>query len=257
MYLNLTHTTIGLKVKTGAAFLLAILFSLNVLTARSQTTTKPVPDKKRTAQWKPQLGQYYFSHKLVYEYEVDKEKGTMKIAVDPVTGALCFEKKDTYGTTAENFDFILAFPDGKYIYCGADDAGKKIKITEILKDLKPDAEKEKDRQQDFADHLKATGNIRTDFGWPSVEYEQTYETSENKDLIWLTEMPFSVSHLYGFELLEGTASLPVPMDYLYLLGSHQLMTELQSKDVKVKLVSIDAEPVIINTKVYKEIKIAD
>lgn len=239
------------------SFLSVFLLILTMSIAQAQVSGKIVPDKKRAAQWKPQLGQYYFSHKLVFEYQVDKEKGQMKIGLDPVTGALCFEKDNTYGNTAESFDFILAFPDGKYIYCGADDGGKKIKIVEIVKDLKPDAEREKDRQQDFADHLKPTGNVRNDFGWPSVEYLQTYETSENKDVIWLTETPFSVSHLYGFELLEGTASLPVSMDYSFLLGPHQLVTEIKSNDTKMKLISIDADPIIVNTKNYKEVKIAD
>ena len=254
------------KVKTGISgmersiIILLLLCGMLVMSQElaAQTNNKPIPDKKRALQWKPDQGQFYFSHKLVYEYrnKADKTSGMLDIWLDPVTGVMCFRKESSFGKTAESYDFILAFPDGKYIYCGTDE-GKKIRITEHVGGVKPDKESQSQRQEDFAAYCLPTGNIREDFGWPSTEYTQSYATSEAKDKLWLTQTPFSVYPLYGLELTEGSAGLPVSFDYIDLLGPNQLVTELDSEDMKLKLIRIDAEPFLAVTRNYKEVKIAD
>ncbi|WP_229252814.1 hypothetical protein [Dyadobacter helix] len=239
----------------GLTVFLGILFWSQI--AAAQVSKKLVPDKKRALQWKPDKGQYYFSHKLVYDYrnKADKTNGTLEIGLDPVTGAMCFRKESSFGK-AGSYEFILAFPDGKYIYCGTED-GKKIRITELVSRLRPDKETQSQRQEDFATYCLPTGNSREDFGWPSVEYQLSYASSEAKDKVWLTQTPFAVYPLYGFELIEGAVSLPVSFDYMHLFGPNQLITELDSEDLKLKLIRIDADPFLALTRDYKEVKIAD
>ena len=235
--------------------ILAFLFTSNLVQA--QAPKKPA--LSRATQWKPEKGQYYFTHALTYEYEnkADKKKGEVVIYVDPVTGTMCFKKENSFGETGKNFDFIIAFQDGKYIYCGSDDAGKKMKITEKVEEVKPDAETVKQQKEDFGTYCLPTGNKRKDFGWESTEYELSYARSEEKDKLWLTTTPFGIYPLYGFELIENVASLPVSFDYTYIFGNRQLVTDMNSKDGTLKLKSYEPNPFLVVTREYPEVKVAD
>lgn len=234
-----------------------ILFSSGNLLA--QTAKKFPVDKQRALQWKPEKGQYYFSHSLVISYEdkVEKTKGEIKIHFDPVTGTLCFRKESSFGESGKSFDFILAFQDGRYMHCGSDENGKKIRTVELVEEVKPDAETKAQQKENFDTYCAATGNKRIDFGLESTEYILSYATSENKDKIWITAMPFSIYPLYGFELIEAAAGLPVSFDYLYLLASNQLLSELDSKEMIFKLKNIGPDPFLAVTKTYTEIKVND
>lgn len=238
-------------------FLLLILFS-NGSYSYGQAAKKILPDKQRAIQWKPEKGQYYFSHSLViaYENKAEKAKGEIKIYFDPVTGTMCFQRESSFGESGKGFDFIIAFQDGRYMHCGTDD-GKKIKNTEKVQDVKPDTEAQSQQKENFDTYCAATGNKRVDFGLESAEYTLSYATSENKDKLWITTMPFNIYPLYGFELIEVAASLPVSFDYLYLLGPNQLITELESKDVVLKLKNIGPDPFLAVTKNYQEVKVND
>lgn len=238
------------------------LFILLIFTASlsmGQAVKKFTADKQRAIQWKPDKGQYYFSHSIVYDYhdKDENDKGEIKIYFDPVSGALCFRKESSFKESGKNFDFILAFQDGKYIYCGVDDAGKKIRSSGIVEDVKPDTETQNQQKQNFADYCAPTGNKRVDFGLESTEYLLSYATSENKDKLWLTTMPFNIHPLYGFELIEVPAGLPASFDYLYLLGPNQLISELESKELTLKLKSIGPDPFLAVTRNYTEVKTND
>lgn len=93
-----------------------------------------------------------------------------------------------------------------------------------------------------------------DAGFESMEYTLSYATSENKDKLWLANMPFNVYPLYGFELIEVAASLPVSVDYMYLLGTNQLISELDSKDLTLRLTGINPDPFLAVTRNYPEVK---
>ena len=236
-------------------FLVLLVSGTNILLA--QAPKKPV--LQRATQWKPEKGQYYFTHALTFEYEnkLDKKKGEVVVYVDPVTGTMCFKRENSYGLTGKNFDFIIAFQDGTYIYCGADEAGKKMKIVEKVEEVKPDAETLKQQKEDFNTYCAPTGNKRKDFGWESIEYELSYARSEEKDKLWLTTTPFGIYPLYGFELIENVASLPVSFDYTYIFGNRQLLTEMNSKDAVLKLKSYEPNPFLAITRGYPEIKVGD
>ncbi|QRR04192.1 hypothetical protein HWI92_14170 [Dyadobacter sandarakinus] len=225
----------------------------------AQTVRKIPADKQRALQWKPEKGQYYFSHALVFDYnnKAEKSKGTIKVYLDPVTGAMCFKKETSFGSRGKQFDFIIGFPDGRYIYCGNDENGRKIRINEVVKELKPDAETRSQQKEDFTTYCIPTGNTRTDFGLQSLEYELTYATSGNKDKVWLTRTPFSNYPLYGMEFLEGAVSMPVTFDYMYLLPQDLLVTEISSKDLSLKLTGFGADPLTVSTKGYQELKLGD
>jgi len=51
--------------------------------------------------------------------------------------------------------------------------------------------------------------------------------------------------------------LPVSFDYLYLLASNQLLSELDSKEMIFKLKNIGPDPFLAVTKTYTEIKVND
>ena len=237
------------------SFLLLFTGSLSI----GQAVKKFTADKQRAIQWKPEKGQYYFSHSMVYDYDDkdENDKGEIKIYFDPVSGALCFRKESSFKESGKNFDFILAFQDGKYIYCGADESGKKTRSSEIVEDVKPDAETQNQQKQNFTDYCVPSGNKRVDFGLESLEYTLSYATSENKDKLWLTPMPFNIYPLYGFELIEVPAGLPASFDYLYLLGPNQLISELDSKGLHLKLKSIGPDPFLAVTRNYTEVKTND
>jgi len=241
--------------KISCYLILAFLSTGSVVMA--QAPKKPV--LSRATQWKPEKGQYYFTHALTYEFEnkADKKKGEVVVYVDPVTGTMCFKKENSYGETGKTFDFIIAFQDGKYIYCGSDEVGKKMKITEKVEEVKPDAETLKQQKEDFNTYCLPTGNKRKDFGWESTEYELSYARSEEKDKLWLTTTPFGIYPLYGFELIENVASLPVSFDYTYIFGNHQLLTEMNAKDTVLKLKSYEPNPFLAITRGYPEVKVAD
>ncbi len=240
-------------------FLFICLSFLVLREAFAQPLTKIVPDKKRTTLWKPASGQYYFSHLMTFEFDnkYDNRQGTVAIYLDPVTGALCYERSKTFGTTAEFYDYILAFPDGQFISCGVDEAGKKFKVKETIVEFKPDEETRKQQQQDFESFCQLTGNNKEFFGWKTQEYKLAYPKSEVSEELWLAEVPFSVYPLYGFSLIEGTASLPVSFDFIDLIGPKHLLTEYKAKELTIKLVSIEFQPLTLNTGLYKELKLAD
>lgn len=225
----------------------------------AQVISKIVADKQRATQWKPEKGQYYFSHALIFDYQnkAEKTNGKIKIYVDPVTGAMCFKKESSYGEGGKSFDFVIGFPDGKYIFCGTDEDGKKIRINEVVKELKPDAEAKAQHKEDFDTYCIPTGNKRTDFGLESLEYDLAYATSNVKDKIWLTKTPFSIYPLYGLEFVESAVSLPISFDYMHLLTPNQLLSEINAKDLILKLTEVVREPMLVVTKVYKEIKVND
>jgi hypothetical protein len=236
-------------------YILTFLFVCNFHVSQAQTVKKIAADKQRAIQWKPDKGQYYFSHSLVmaYENKQDKTKGEIKIYLDPVTGTMCFKKESSF--KEDEFDFIIAFPDGRYFHCGTDDNGKKIRTSEKVADVRPDAEAQAQQKENFGTYCAPTGNKRTDFGFESIEYDLSYATSETKDKVWITTLPFNVYPIYGFELIEVPASLPASLDYLYLLGPNQLISEMNSTDIKLKLTSINPDPFLAETKAYQEVKL--
>jgi hypothetical protein len=225
----------------------------------AQANAKIAPDKQRAVQWKPDKGQYYFSHAFVFDYQNknDKTSGTIKVYLDPVSGAMCFEKATSFREGGKTFDFVIGFPTGRYIYCGTDENGKKIKITEQVKELKPTAETIAEQKENFESSCVATGNKKSEFGFESLEYDLTYATSGNKDKIWLAKVPFSAYPLYGMEFLEGAVSLPVTFDYLHLLSANLLVTGIESKDLTLKLTSFGKDPFLAATKGYQEMKVND
>lgn len=241
--------------------ILSLLICLAALSlpAAAQAPKKIPADKQRALLWKPDKEQYYFSHALVFDYQnkSDKTSGTLKVHLDPVTGAMCFVKETSFGQGGKNFDFVIGFPDGKYIVCGSDEAGKKVRVNEVVKEFKPDADTKKQQQDDFKTYVVPTENKREEFGLSSTEYDLTYATSGSQEKIWLTKTPFSVYPLYGLEFVESAVSLPVSFDYMNLLPSDLLITEMNSKDVVLKMKNFGKDPYTANTKGYTTLKLSE
>jgi hypothetical protein len=218
---------------------------------------KKIPvDKQRAVKWKPEKGQYYFSHSLVFDFEnkAEKTKGAIRIYLDPVSGAMCFLKDSSFRQKGNAYDFIIGFPNGNFTFYGTDNAGKKIRISETVSEVKPDAETLLQRKEDFATYCLPTANKRTEFGLESIEYNLGYATSDTKDKIWLAKTPFSIYALYGLEFVENAVSLPVSFDYMHLLNADQLITEFSSGNTFFKLVQFGRAPYTAITNGYQESK---
>jgi hypothetical protein len=239
----------------SSGLILTIFLTAGQLSFGQAAKKLPV-DSKRSANWKPEKGQYYFSHALTFEYQnkEEKTKGEIVVYLDPVSGAMCFRKETSFGNSGKSYDFIIGMPDGKYIYCGIDKTGKKIRSTEIIEEVKPDAEEKAQQKEDFDTYCIPTANKRVDFGWESQEYDLNYATSETKDKIWLTRVPFNTYPLYAFELIEATASLPVSFDFTHLFDPTQLLTEMNSEEAFIKLKSVEPNSFLANINVYEAIK---
>lgn len=231
----------------------------SVLPTWAQAPKKIPADKQRALLWKPEKGQYYFSHALVFDYQnkADKTSGILKVHLDPVTGAMCFVKETSFGEGGKAFDFVIGFADGKYIFCGTDEDGKKVRVNEVVKEFKPDVDTQKQQQDDFKTYVVPTENKREEFGLASTEYDLTYATSGSQEKIWLTKTPFSVYPLYGLEFVESAVSLPVSFDYMNLLPSDLLLSEINSKDLVLKLKSFGKDPYTANAKGYAVVKVND
>lgn len=235
--------------------ILILLCSLHSINAQS---IKKIPaDKQRPLQWKPEKGQYYFSHSLVlgYENKVDKSQGEVKVYFDPVTGTMCFKSGTSFKET--NYDLVIAFADGRYMFCGTDDNGKKTRSISKVSEVKPDAESVSQQKENFSTYAIPTGNKRIDFGLESLEYDLSHATSENKDKLWLATLPFSAYPIYGFELVDVPVTLPISLDYIFLLGSNQLVSEHVASDLVIKLKNLGPDPLIANIKGYQEVKAID
>jgi hypothetical protein len=238
--------------KISVYVFLVLLVSGSIAMAQAPKKTAA----SKAASSKTEKSQYSFSHALTYSYEnkTKKTKGEIVIYVDPATGTMCFKRENSFGDTGKTFDFILAFQDGKYVYYGADESGVKFKMTEKVEELKPDAETITQQKEDFSTYCIPTGKVRKDFNMESVEYELSYPTSDAKDKLWLTKTPFGINPLYGFDLIDGVASLPVSFDYTHIFNNHQLLTELDSKDLILKLKSYEPNPFVAVTRGYAEAK---
>jgi hypothetical protein len=235
-------------------FIILILSGFN--TAFAQTPKKLSVDKQRSLKWKPEKGQYYFSHALTFEYQnkTEKTKGEIVVFLDPVTGTMCFRKESSFGEAGKTFDFVIATQEGKFIFCGTDNSGKKIRTSEIIEEVKPDQETKDQQKEEFSTYCIPTGNKRADFEWESLEYHLTYPTSDTKDKIWITAVPFGTYPLYGFDLVEAAASLPVSLDFSHIFGPNQLLTEINSADTYLHLKSVEPNPFLAVIALYSEVK---
>ncbi|PWJ60543.1 hypothetical protein CLV98_101728 [Dyadobacter jejuensis] len=245
-------------IKTKFIFLFAIWLGI-MPGLMAQPSEKLGTDTKRSQLWKPERGQYYFSHKLVFDFEqkMEGQKGTVEVYLDPKTGTLGFVKSSSFGGTAPEFDFILAFPNGTYVSCGVDEGGKKYRVKQLVEEVTPDTETAQQKKADFEAFCTPSGSNRLVYGWPSEEYVRAYPRSETTDQLWLATTPFKIAQLYGFELMEGTASLPISFDFIDLLGSNQLLTSYESKEVVIRLREMVAHPLTLQTTPYRELKLAD
>ncbi|TLU95019.1 hypothetical protein FEM55_08740 [Dyadobacter sediminis] len=234
-------------------FLIPLLHQKQVF---AQPAKKIPADKQRSVQWKPEKGQYYFSHSLVFDFDnkTARTKGKIRIYLDPVSGAMCFLKDSSFTQKGKSFDLIIGFPNGKYMFYKTDEAGKKTRTSETVNEMKPDAETVLQRKEDFATYCLPTANKRTEFGLESIEYDLGYTTSDTKDKIWLAKTPFSIYALYGLEFVENAVSMPVSFDYMHLLDADRLITEFSSKDTSFKLIRFGRDPYTAITKSYQELK---
>lgn len=234
-------------------FFLTICTIAHVIHAQSPAKNEML-DAARAQKWNPKKGQYYFSHTLTYTYHNIEEnsQGEVKIWLDPVTGTMLFLKGSSYHNS--NFEFIIGNPEGKYTFFETDDIGRKIATSETLDEMMPDKQMIEDQKSEFKQNCIAKEGSRTDFGWTSRQYELLYPELDSKDQVWLTEVPFNVYPLYGFDLIEAEVSLPISFDYSYIFGKNQLITEIFATEASMKLTAVEALPVTVEVAEYKEIK---
>lgn len=234
-----------MKASTSSPYFWSLLLLLSEVVSGLYAQPKPV---SRATQWKPEQGKYYFSHVLVYEYlmKSDSIKGELRVQVDPVTGSMCFQRETSFGTTDEVNEIIVALANGKYIACGTDANGKKIRSTYINSALTPHPEDVQFQRDSFKEQCISTGQVRREFGWESAEHMLAFSRTPDKTRLWLATVPFYVYPLYAFDEWGGDAQLPVVLSYNYVLGPKQLITELDDPEVHLQLVRYENSPYVVN-----------
>lgn len=172
----------------------------------------------------------YFDHILVYEYTEGSETRDFWIYLNPKSGNFLFTREDTYSATDGMNDFIVAFPNGDYWFCGiADETNKKARIVVKTQDdipnaiVRPTADEKQAQQQAFAQLARPTGKAQQAGPWTAREYRlQTQKTTETT-LLSVATVPFSVYPLYNFNDLNVDAKLPGFSRMTSVLASNQLL----------------------------------
>ena len=223
-FLHLRQWLWGILIAGGLVFLPDTILAQN-------TVAKPTVQRKKTATGdNPKEGYLYFDHILVYEYTEGSQTREFWIYVNPRSGNFLFSREDTYAATDEMNDFVVAFPNGDYWFCGTtDETGKKTRLVTKTQDdipnavVQPTAEEKKTQQETFARLCRPTGHTHAAGPWTAHEYRlQSLKTAETT-LFSVAAVPFAVYPLYNFNDLNADAKLPGFPRMTYVLAPNQLL----------------------------------
>ncbi|AEI47018.1 hypothetical protein [Runella slithyformis] len=193
-----------------------------------------------------------FAEMLTYEYVQEGQKKEFSVYFDRQTSTWLFTNADSFGATADGLEFVVAYPNGRYLVCGTDDVGQKFCQTFDS----PLARKNTPKISG-----KALGKSRVfgqnNYGWPTLK-GQLYQLNAGRmtQEVYAATVPFDCRPLYAYNSLLGIEHyLPVfqQMDYPSYLPKNQLVLFEQSP-LNVKLLSISPTEYFINLSEYKRIK---
>jgi hypothetical protein len=241
-------------------FILLVLMYVSNLNAQKD-------DQYRDKNWNPNTGKYFFSTQLIYAFRNDFAEdestrlGEISIYLDEKTGTFLFTP-ESYGTSGEMVDFVIADQEGNYIFGYTDEHGKKQRETlQVSRFVTDEATIDSIFQQFFV----KTG-VNKSFGentyvWPikiGEEYQVTYQKTNDTSFVYLINEQFSYLPIYHFNALESEAKLPFSMDYSNTLPKKYNVLgqryENDGKTVSFGLTYYSPTEYFIDLKEYKSIK---
>lgn len=193
-----------------------------------------------------------FADMLTYEYVQEGQKKEFSVYLDRKTSTWLLTNADSFGGTAEGVELVVAYPNGKYLVCGIDDAGQKFCQTFDS----PLARKNTPKISG-----KALGKSRVfgqnNYGWPTFK-GQLYQLNAGRmtQELYAATVSFDCRPLYAYNFLLGIEHyLPVfqKIDYPSYLSKNQLILSEQSP-LNIKLLSVSPTEYFVNLSEYKRIK---
>jgi hypothetical protein len=220
---------------------------------------------ERDKNWKPEQGKYYFTQAWSWSY-IDQfndggyGKGEFTIYVDTLSGTFLLNH-DTYGTTDDQADFIVATQNGVYITGMTDENGKKTLLIDTLETIGSSHSAKKSYDEEFNRTTKPTGehkiygaNERKGPVINGERYKTTFDSPDTFSYDYLAKMNFSLLPIYNFNQRQAKARLPytfsgaLHMNYLLL----ETMYESDGKRISIILKNVANSKVSMDLAPYKK-----
>lgn len=200
----------------------------------------------------------YFSHAFIYEYKNGEDDGEFWIYHNPENGQLLYVPEDPM------VEFVVSDTLGNYYFFGNDGHGVQTVNSQFVEWVaKPDLY-DPDVPYPISDQyvsIKPSGKSKSldehsaMDGQPIVGKEYIWEFSKvsGAQSTYITEMiPVNFYQVYGFNKLEGDISLPViDLDFTGVFGKNQTVTNLESEELKLALVSYQFNPYFVEAGDYE------
>jgi hypothetical protein len=193
-----------------------------------------------------------FAEMLTYEYVQEGQKKEFSAYLDRKTSTWLFTNADSFGGTADGLEFVVAYPNGKYLACGTDDVGQKFCQTFdsplARKNTPKISGKALGKSQIFGQNK---------YGWPTFK-AQLYQLNAGRmtQEVFLATVPFDCRPLYAYNSLLGIEHyLPAfqQIDYPSYLPKNQLIVAEQSP-AGLRFQGISPTEYEIDLRVYRILK---
>jgi hypothetical protein len=146
-----------------------------------------------------------FNEQLTFLYQKEGQKAEFSVYLDRKTSTWLFTNYDSFGGTADGIEFVVAYPNGKYLVCGTDDVGQKFCQTFdsplARKNVAKISGKALGKTQVFG---------QNNYGWPTLT-GKLYSLAMGRmtQEVYLATVPFDCRPLYAYNsLLEIEHYLP-------------------------------------------------
>ncbi len=222
----------------------------------------------RNENWKPSQGQYFFSEMWTWTFHNEmlasddpRHKGEMSIYVDPPSGTILLTRPDTKYQD-EMLDWLIIEPSGKYIAGYTGEHGDFEKIEGDMTKVKDFRMRLSHQKNDFEKYFKQKETQKifgaNKYNNPTIEgqaYEMTFEKTNDKTVLYLAELPFSLRPFYLVAEAYTELGLPLKLDYGFLLPDNYLVLsedyQHQGKSIGYQLSSFSAAEYFLNIEKYK------
>lgn len=190
-----------------------------------------------------------FREQLTFEYQKEGKKAEFSVYLDRKSSTWLFTNADSFDGKADGIDWVVAYPNGKYLTCGIDDVNHKNcqQFESLLaQKITPKISGKATNQSHIFGQNK--------YGWPTLA-GRLYQLSAGRatQTVFLTTVPFDCRPLYAYNsLLDIEHYLPgfQQIDYPSYLPKNQLVLS----DAAVKLLSLSPTDYEIDLSQYKLLK---
>lgn len=190
----------------------------------------------RDTHWNPDEGKYFFGEMWTWTYtnemlEMDdpQRSGEMSIFVDTPSGTMLLTKADTK-YNEDMIQWIIIHPDGRYTLGGSNELGQPLITSTSVQDFKELSFRLEHQEEDFRRYVKDQHTTKTfevnAYGSPTIEgkaHLMSYEMTQDQNLLYLIEVPFSMHYLYLVDKIISDIHLPISLDYAHILPENMLI----------------------------------